>query len=67
MPKFSVLDAQDAIEAPEAGRSTGTAAFSKFMAVLQRIADAGEPLNIAQLAAQTGYPRPTVYRIVGRG
>jgi IclR family KDG regulon transcriptional repressor len=57
--------ALDAIEATDTARSTGTAAFSKFMAVLQRIADAGEPLNIAQLAAQTGYPRPTVYRIVG--
>jgi IclR family KDG regulon transcriptional repressor len=52
--------ALDAIEATDTARSTGTAAFSKFMAVLQRIADAGEPLNIAQLAAQTGYPRPTI-------
>lgn len=49
----------------EAVKVTGTAAFSKFMAVLQRIADATEPPGIVQLAAQTGYPRPTVYRIVG--
>jgi len=42
----------------------GTAAFSKFMAVLQRIADAPAPPNVAALAAATGFPRPTVYRIV---
>ena len=46
-------------------RATGTAAFSKFMTVLQLIADAASPLGIAQLAALSGYPRPTVYRIVG--
>ncbi|MFJ3044403.1 IclR family transcriptional regulator [Herbaspirillum chlorophenolicum] len=42
----------------------GTAAFSKFMAVLQLIADQDAPLTIAQLAALSGYPRPTVYRIL---
>lgn len=44
----------------------GTAAFSKFMTVLQRIADAEAqaPQNVAALAAATGFPRPTVYRIV---
>ena len=42
----------------------GTAAFSKFMAVLQLIADQDAPLSIAQLAALSGYPRPTVYRIL---
>jgi len=42
----------------------GTAAFSKFMAVLQLIADQDGPLSIAQLAALSGYPRPTVYRIL---
>lgn len=46
-------------------RVAGTAAFSKFMAVLQLIADASEPQTIAQLATRCGYPRPTVYRIVG--
>lgn len=46
-------------------RATGTAAFSKFMTVLQLIADAASPLGIAQIAALSGYPRPTVYRIVG--
>jgi DNA-binding IclR family transcriptional regulator len=42
----------------------GTAAFSKFMTVLQRIADDNTPPNVAALAAATGFPRPTVYRIV---
>jgi DNA-binding IclR family transcriptional regulator len=45
-------------------RIAGTAAFSKFMAVLQLIADQDAPLSIAQLAALSGYPRPTVYRIL---
>ncbi|MDR5856310.1 IclR family transcriptional regulator [Caballeronia sp. LZ062] len=49
----------------DAARATGTAAFSKFMAVLQFIADSAEPPTIARLTAQSGYPRPTVYRIVG--
>lgn len=42
----------------------GTAAFSKFMAVLQLIADQEQPLSIAQLSTLSGYPRPTVYRIL---
>jgi IclR family transcriptional regulator, KDG regulon repressor len=46
-------------------KATGTAAFSKFMAVMQLIADASEPPTIPQLAVASGYPRPTVYRIVG--
>ncbi|HEV3424073.1 MAG TPA: IclR family transcriptional regulator [Paraburkholderia sp.] len=62
MPKPATLDAPNT---SDTARATGTAAFSKFMAVLQRIADANEPLGIPQLAAQSGYPRPTVYRIIG--
>ncbi|SAL59405.1 IclR family transcriptional regulator [Caballeronia humi] len=50
---------------PDSAKATGTAAFSKFMAVLQLIADVAEPQSIPQLAAACGYPRPTVYRIVG--
>ena len=42
----------------------GTAAFSKFMEVLQLVADADEPMTVAGLARVSGYPRPTVYRIV---
>lgn len=46
-------------------KPTGTAAFSKFLAVLQCIADAPSPPSIAQLTSLACYPRPTVYRIVG--
>jgi DNA-binding IclR family transcriptional regulator len=42
----------------------GTAAFSKFMAVLQAVADAPSPPLIGDLVRACGYPRPTVYRIV---
>ena len=42
----------------------GTAAFSKFMHVLQLVADSAEPLNIGALVKASGYPRPTVHRIV---
>jgi DNA-binding IclR family transcriptional regulator len=49
----------------DTAKATGTAAFSKFMAVLQLIADAAEPPTIARLVTLSGYPRPTVYRIVG--
>lgn len=49
----------------DANKIAGTAAFSKFMAVLQLIADQEAPLSIAQLAVLSGYPRPTVYRILG--
>ncbi|NML34272.1 IclR family transcriptional regulator [Paraburkholderia antibiotica] len=42
----------------------GAAAFSKFIAVLQLIADAPQPPNVAKLSAASGYPRPTVHRIV---
>jgi IclR family transcriptional regulator, KDG regulon repressor len=62
MPK---PEAPDSTETADAARATGTAAFLKFMAVLQLIADATEPQTVAQLAARSGYPRPTVYRIVG--
>jgi IclR family KDG regulon transcriptional repressor len=42
----------------------GTAAFSKFIAVLQLIADAEAPPTIGTLSLDSGYPRPTVHRIV---
>lgn len=42
----------------------GTAAFSKFMRVLQLVADSTHPLGIADIAKATGYPRPTAHRIV---
>jgi DNA-binding IclR family transcriptional regulator len=42
----------------------GTAAFSKFMHVLQLVADAEGPVTVASLMRASGYPRPTVHRIV---
>jgi DNA-binding IclR family transcriptional regulator len=45
----------------------GTASFSKFMHVLQLVADwpdAGEVPNVTALMRASGYPRPTVHRIV---
>lgn len=42
----------------------GAASFSKFMTVLQIIADAPGTLDIAQLTKRAGFPRGTVYRLV---
>lgn len=42
----------------------GAAAFSKFMTVLQTIADAPRGIDIAHLIKATPYPRGTVYRLV---
>ena len=50
--------------AGHAGTVAGTASFSKFITVLQLIANAQTPPNISKLAAESGYPRPTVHRIV---
>ncbi len=51
-------------ESDSTTKVAGTAAFSKFMLVLQYVADADEPMTIAALARLSGYPRPTVHRIV---
>lgn len=53
--------------APGARRGSavqGAAAFSKFMAVLQAVADAPGRLDRAQLARELPFPRGTVYRLV---
>lgn len=42
----------------------GTAAFSKFMTVLQCVADSPGKLDIAKLTAISQFPRATTYRIV---
>jgi DNA-binding IclR family transcriptional regulator len=42
----------------------GTAAFSKFMTVLQAVADAPTAPAMPELVRACGYPRATVYRIV---
>ena len=49
---------------PPQAQVAGTAAFSKFMHVLQLVADADSPMNVAALMRASGYPRPTVHRIV---
>lgn len=49
---------------PPAAQVAGTAAFSKFMHLLQLVADTPEPLTAAGLSRLAGYPRPTVYRMV---
>src|ERR1700712_4286481 len=64
-PSSNAIDQPETPNAPEDVKPTGTAAFSKFLAVLQCIADAKAPPGIAPLIALPGYPRPTVYRIVG--
>jgi DNA-binding IclR family transcriptional regulator len=42
----------------------GTAAFGKFMRVLQAVADVPEDATVGRLCHDTGLPRPTVHRIV---
>ncbi len=61
---MSTTDSPASSQPGDARSVAGTAAFSKFIAVLQLIADAGTPPNIAKLVAASGYPRPTVHRIV---
>jgi DNA-binding IclR family transcriptional regulator len=55
---------ESATGAADAKTVAGAAAFSKFIAVLQLVADAETPPNVAKLSAASGYPRPTVHRIV---
>lgn len=42
----------------------GTAAFGKFIQVLQLVADAEVPPSAADLVRASGFPRPTLHRIV---
>jgi len=51
-------------ETAPVAKVAGTAAFSKFMHVLQLVADAEGPASMAALVRLSGYPKPTVYRIV---
>lgn len=53
-----------AVTKPAPAQVAGTASFSKFMHVLQLVADSSEPLNVGALMRASGYPRPTVHRIV---
>ena len=59
-------DSEDA-GLPGQPQVAGTASFSKFMHVLQLVADwpqGGEGPNVTALVGASGYPRPTVHRIV---
>ncbi|WP_213956149.1 MULTISPECIES: IclR family transcriptional regulator [unclassified Variovorax] len=56
--------ASSSAESPLQAQVAGTASFSKFMRVLQLVADAEEPVNVGALMRASGYPRPTVHRIV---
>lgn len=58
------LRSPTAVATPVSAQVAGTASFSKFMHVLQLVADAEEPVNVAALMRASGYPRPTVHRIV---
>ena len=58
------LRSPTAAATPVTAQVAGTASFSKFMHVLQLVADAQEPVNVAALMRASGYPRPTVHRIV---
>lgn len=55
---------RSSVARPAPSQVAGTAAFSKFMHVLQLVADSSEPLNVGALMRASGYPRPTVHRIV---
>lgn len=52
------------VSRPPAAQVAGTAAFSKFMHLMQLVADTPEPMTVAELSKLSGYPRPTVYRTV---
>lgn len=53
-----------AAKQPSSSAVQGTAAFGKFVAVLQAIADASPPLDMRLLVTQVAMPRATVYRLV---
>lgn len=53
-----------ASSSPVENSVAGTAAFSKFMRVLQLVADSPQPIGIVELVNASGYPRPSVHRMV---
>lgn len=61
---MSPSDLQDEADARAPTHVQGAASFSKFIAVLQIIADAPGALDIAQLTKRAPFPRGTVYRLV---
>ena len=62
--KFFAMSELPPVANPPAAQVAGTAAFSKFMHVLQVVADTPESMTVAELSKCSGYPRPTVYRTV---
>jgi len=65
--KLNISAYQDTAAVPASSGKpgvAGTAAFAKFMTVLQVVADASSAPAMADLVRLSGYPRPTVYRIV---
>jgi len=61
---MSLNDLQDEPNVRAPNPVQGAASFSKFMTVLQIIADAPGTLDIAQLTKRARFPRGTVYRLV---
>jgi DNA-binding IclR family transcriptional regulator len=61
---MSVIELQDAADEKAPTHVQGAASFSKFMTVLQIIADAPGELDIAQLTKRAPFPRGTIYRLV---
>ena len=61
---MSLGELQDEADERAPTHVQGAASFSKFIAVLQIIADAPGTLDIAQLTKRARFPRGTVYRLV---
>ncbi|WP_343313462.1 IclR family transcriptional regulator [Brucella sp. BE17] len=55
---------QNEVDSKSSTHVQGAASFSKFMTVLQIIADTPGTLDIAQLTKRAPFPRGTVYRLV---
>ncbi|MFW7341646.1 IclR family transcriptional regulator [Pollutimonas sp. H1-120] len=58
------MPARQPASSTPASQVAGTAAFSKFMHLMQLVADTPEPMTVPELSKISGYPRPTVYRTV---
>ncbi|MFO1302141.1 MAG: IclR family transcriptional regulator [Burkholderiales bacterium] len=63
-PGTSLPARRAAARRPAPAAVQGTAAFAKFVAVLQAVADAAPPLDMRGLIERVALPRATVYRIV---
>src|SRR5690606_18836675 len=63
-PTRPAMPGSQPVSRPPAAQVAGTAAFSKFMHLMQLVADTPEPMTVAELSKLSGYPRPTVYRTV---